>query len=288
MGYSIESLEKNQNLQKKADLHVHTHLSDSTFSPEEVIKTAKEKGISALAITDHDCVEGIELTICCAEGTGIEVIPAVELTCEWKGYEIHILGYFIDYKSDWFAKRLDKICEDRIRRMEKMIQCLLQFGIDIDIDEVIEFGGSGSVGRLHLAQVLLKNKKVHSLQEAFERFIGNGKPCYIRGFRLTSTEAIGLICKASGIPVLAHPNVMGKDEFIPDFIKAGLRGIEVYHTDHSDKVTAHYKKIAEDFGLLMTGGSDCHGLGKGRTLMGEVSIPYELVERLKQEKANLK
>jgi len=282
MEYLTESSEKNQGTKKRADLHVHTHLSDGTFSPKEVIEHAQEKEISAIAITDHDCIDAIEPAMLCAEGTGVEVIPGVELTCEWKNCEIHILGYFIDYKAKWFKSKLKTLCDTRIKRMEKMVRSLSSLGIEVDIEEVFELGGLGSVGRLHLAQILLKNKHVSSLKEAFDRFLGSGKPCYVRGFRLSPPEAIELICKAKGVAVMAHPHVMGRDEFIADFVKVGLRGIEAYHSDHSDKAAEHYRKIAEDFGLLITGGSDCHGFGKGRVLIGEASVPYELVERMKE------
>jgi len=282
MGYSIESSGKGQKTTKKADLHVHTTFSDGTFTPQEVILKAKEKGLDTIAITDHDCVDGIEPCIEAAGPEGIEVIPGIELTCEWKQTEIHMLGYFIDYKQQWLKDKLAEICQDRIKRMRKMIESLRRFNINVDLGEVLEISGNGSLGRLHLAQALLKTRKVGSIQESFNKYIGLGKPCYVRGFRIDPFEAINIITKAGGISVLAHPHLLGKDEYISEFVKAGLKGMEVYHTDHPDNATNRYKELAESFGLLLTGGSDCHGMGKSRVLMGGVTVPYEIVEKLKQ------
>jgi len=267
--------------EKRADLHVHTNLSDGTFSPEEVVEYAIKIGLSAIAITDHDSIEAIALAIKAAEGKNLEIIPGLEFTTELENCEAHILGFFIDYNKKWFTDELLHLRQMRHIRMQKMLECLSKKGIDITMDEVKSVSGEGSLGRLHLAKLLFKKGHVSSVRSAFDKFIGSGKSCYVSGDRISPQDAIAMIIKANGVPVLAHPHIMGQDRFIPKLVKAGLKGIEVYHSDHTAAAINHYKKIAEEFGLLMTGGSDCHGMGKGKILMGTVTVPYEIVEQLK-------
>lgn len=267
---------------RKADLHVHTNFSDGTYSPQEVVQQAINLGISCLAITDHDCVDGIEHAIEEAKKYDVEIIPGVELTGEIKDEEIHILGYFIDYKVDWFIEELNKFCKLRIDRINEMVKKLKDNGVNIDAEEVFELSGKGSVGRLHLAKIMHEKGVVSSIYDAFKQYIGYGKSCYVKKFNLTPQQAIETIKKIGGVAVLAHPKVMGKDEFIPEYVKWGLKGIEVYHSDHSQADVQHYKEVALKYGLLITGGSDCHGLGKGKLLMGKVTVGYEIVEQLKE------
>src|SRR3989338_932155 len=165
--------------------------------------------------------------------------------------------------------------------MQKMLVRLSGFGISVSMDDVKSVAGKGSLGRLHLASVLLKKGHVGSLQEAFSRFLGNGRPCYVRGDRINPIKAISMIAKLGGISVLAHPHTLERDGLIPVFVKAGLKGIEAYHTDHSTAAVEKYEKMAQQLGLLITGGSDCHGMGKGRVLMGSITVPYEVVEQLR-------
>ncbi len=268
---------------KYADLHIHTFYSDSTLSPEEVVAYASERELSAIAICDHDSVEGIESSGKAASQAGIEVIPGVEMTVEKADAEIHLLGYFVDWKAPWFRKRLKELRDARVERIRRMVGKLAEHGIDVDADDVIKLGGKGSVGRLHLAQVMLRTGKVAGFKEIFEKYIGFLKPCYVSSARFSPQEAIEIILKTGGVPVLAHPATMGKDDYIPELIGYGLKGIEVYHTDHKPAMVKHYENIAKENGLVMTGGSDCHGTGKGKVLIGTVKVPYEIVERLREE-----
>ena len=271
-----------------ADLHVHTFYSDSTFSPEEVASLAKDKGLSAIAICDHDSIDGIEPCIKAGAPLDIEIIPGIELTVEKSDAEIHILGYFVDHTLDWFKSRLKEIQAFRIVRIHKMVEKLNAEGIKIDADDVFALAGKGSVGRLHLAQAMLKTGKIRSFKEVFDKYIGFLKPCYVSNIKFSPQEAMGLILKAGGVPVLAHPNIMGKDEYIPELVEYGLKGIEVYHTDHKSVAVKRYEDMAKQYNLLVTGGSDCHGLGKGRVLLGGVRVPYELVEKLKEESIKIR
>lgn len=273
---------------KYADLHIHTSYSDSTFSPQEVVSYAKSKALSAIAICDHDSIDGIEQCQEAGSQLDIEVIPGIEMTVEKPDAEIHILGYFIDWKRDWFQKKLEEIQAARIDRIYKMVEKLKELNLNMDAADIFKLSGKGSVGRLHVAQAMLKAGLIKNYNEAFSKYIGFRKPCYVPNIKFSPQEAIGTLLKVGGVPVLAHPRLMGKDEYIPELVKYGLKGIEVYHTDHKPGMTRHYEEIAKAQGLLMTGGSDCHGMGKGRILIGSVRVSYELVERLKEESEKIR
>lgn len=269
-------------MQKLADLHVHTYLSDGTFSPKEVVEQANDMGLSCIAITDHDCVDGIEPALETGRRLGLEVIPGVELTAEEKFAEVHILGFYINYKDERFLKLLKAIRQSRVERTYQIIEKLKKYNVVIDPEEVFKTSGPGSVGRLHVAFVMEKYGYVSSVKEAFRRYIGDKAPCYVRHFEISAMEAIAEIKRIGGVTVFAHPYVMGEDRFIPQFVKYGLNGIEAYHSDHPTSASKYYVELAKKYKLLITGGSDCHGLGKGEILMGKVKIPYELVEELKR------
>ena len=274
---------------KYVDLHVHTSYSDSTFSPQEVVLCAKDKGLCAIAICDHDSVDGIEPCVAIAATVGIEIIPGIEMSAEEVDAEIHILGYFIDWKQDWFLKKLKEIREARVERVYRIVDKLSSVGIVVDAGEILKLAGTnGSVGRMHIAQAMLNSGGIRNMREAFDKYIGFLKPCYVPYTKFTPREAIEFILKAGGVPVLAHPDLMGHDEYIDEFVDYGLKGIEVYHADHKAHVSKRYEEMAKRYNLIMTGGSDCHGMGKGRVLMGTVKVPYELVEKLKKEADSIK
>ena len=274
---------------KYADLHVHTFYSDSTFSPEEVVSCAKEKGLAAIAICDHDTVDGIGPCMIIGREKGVEIIPGIEMSVEKVDAEIHVLGYFIDWKQDWLRKKLKEIQDSRVERIFVMIEKLNAMGVKLDAEEVFRIAvNKGSVGRLHVAKAMLNSGAIKNLREAFGKYIGFAKPCYVPYTKLSPKETMELILKAGGVPVIAHPNLIGNDDYIDEFIDHGLRGLEVYHTDHKPNVSNRYEAMAKELGLIMTGGSDCHGMGKGRILMGTVRVPYELVEKLREEADKIK
>ena len=267
---------------------MHTSYSDGLFSPEQVVKRAVELGLEAIAITDHDCVGGVAPTIEAARGTGVEVIPGVEISAAKGDKEIHILGYFVDCRNRDLIATFNRLRENRKKRMKRMVRLLADRGIDIPAEEVLTMAERGTVGRLHLARMMLKMKAVSSLNEAFDRYIGDGKPCHVRHERLDYRKAIKLIKKAHGVPVLAHPATMGGDEDIPDLVDAGLRGLEVYHTKHRPSANDKYLKMAEEMDLLVTGGSDCHGMGPGKILIGKVRVDQDIVNALREESEKTK
>ena len=273
---------------KFVDLHVHTHYSDSTLTPQEVVELAYERKLSAISITDHDCIDGIAPSIECAKKYDIEIIPGVELTAEKDNVEIHILGYFIDWQRKELAEKLEQIRKKRVDRIYEMTEKLKNVGIDIAPRKVFKLSGPGAVGRLHLATVLYNEGYTSSIREAFRKYIGNNGSCCVKKFKLTPEETINMIRELGGVPVLAHPYALGRDDLIPDLIDKGIRGIEVYHTEHLHNVTLRYEDIAFENNLLITGGSDCHGAGKGDILIGRVKVPYKAVEDLKKEAMRLK
>jgi predicted metal-dependent phosphoesterase TrpH len=265
-----------------ADLHIHTIYSDGSFLPATIIRHAVKNNLKVISITDHDSIDGIEASIKEGEKNGVEVIPGIEISTTVDTGEIHILGYFIDYKDEYFLKRLKTIQEIRVKRMSVMIDKLSKLMININLNELTEYAGSGSICRLHLAHFLKKKGFVGSVYEAFDRYIGSGKPAYEKMNALTPEEGIGLILNAGGIPVLAHPGLTKRDDLIDEMIESGLKGLEVYHSGQSEEDTTRYFQMAKDKGLLVTGGSDCHGEKKLNMLMGRIKLPIQYVDRLKE------
>lgn len=273
---------------KYADLHVHTFYSDSTFSPEEVVSLASRRAISAIGICDHDSIDGIEPCRKLGAKYEVEIIPGIELTVDSTEAEAHILGYFIDHRLGWLRKKLKAVQRARIERVHKIVDRLNKEGIAIKAKDVFDLAGKGSVTRFHIAKAIIKSGKVKTTREIFGKYLGFSKPCYIPNVSFTPEEAIEMILKAGGVPVLAHPFVMHKDEYIDKLIGYGLRGIEVYHPEHNKSAVKHYDKIARENGLAVTGGSDCHGLGKHRVLLGTVRVPYEIVNKLREESERIR
>ena len=274
-------------MQRLADLHVHTHESDGTFSPEKVVEYSKAKGMHAIAITDHDCCSAITPAIIAAKGLDLEIIPGVELSAEVDEQDVHILGYFIDWQNEEFLKKLEHIVHIRRERAKEILKRLQRVNVRIAEKELFELSDTGCVGRLHIAQLLFKKGYVSSIGQAFKDYIGDQSPCYVKKFKMTPKEAASMIKDVGGIPVLAHPKTINaKNKKLADVIKAfvddGMEGIEVYHIEHTAKDVKELEKLAAKLNLLMTGGSDCHGLGKKEILIGKVKIPYELVEKMKE------
>lgn len=267
---------------RRIDLHLHTHFSDGTFTPEEVIRRARETGLAAVSITDHDTLAGLPRARQEA-GDSLEILSGVELTVAFRARELHILGYGFREDNAELNGFLEEARARRHGRIQAMVDRLNEKGISITLQEVQEAAGSGeSIGRPHLAEVLLKKRVVGSLPEAFDRFIGDRAPCFVKQATLTVPEAARLVRGAGGVAVLAHPHHMVQDEWIPELVAQGVQGIEVYHPDHTPSVSQVYRRMAESLNLLITGGSDCHGLRKlGGPFIGSVPVDYELLDRLK-------
>lgn len=267
-----------------ADLHLHTLFSDGTNTPEELIKESTRLGISAISVVDHDTVGAISSTVILGKKEGMEVIPGIELSAECNGLEVHILGYFIDYQDKNLLKKLDLLRQNRRERIYKIVDKLNTLSIRLNPQVVFNIAQKGTVGRLHIARALVKEGIVSSTAEAFQRYIGDNGPAYVCGFRLSPLEAIRLIKEVGGIPILAHPSTLKKDELIPQFIEDGLMGLEVYYPEQTPSLTNFYLNLASQYKLLVSGGSDYHGRAKPNVKIGMIKLPYELVEKLKAAK----
>jgi predicted metal-dependent phosphoesterase TrpH len=277
------------------DLHLHTTASDGVLTPSELVRYAKTKKLQAIAVTDHDTIEGLDEAAAEGESIGFEVIPGIEISAEFSPGSMHLLGYFIDIRHPLLIQKLKSLQEARAARNPKIVERLNRLGVRITYEDVVKASGGGQVGRPHFAQVLLEKGYVRSVQEAFERFLKKGAPAYADKFRFKASEAINFINGANGIAVLAHPNTLGMDgnagfeALLLELVKGGLRGIEVYYPEHSASDVARYKLIAEKLGLVMTGGTDYHGIdgidldiGIGR---GDMRLPYSMVEELRAAQA---
>ncbi|MBM7623277.1 PHP domain-containing protein [Sporohalobacter salinus] len=269
------------------DLHLHTTASDGSFTPSEVVNKAVELGLETISITDHDTVDGIAEAKEEVVGKDLEFIPGVEINTELSEYEVHILGYYIDDNNLSLINELNKLRTARYDRIRDMIKKLDQLGIEIDFNYVCQLAGNNTLSRVHLAQAIVEKGYVTQISEAFDKYIGRGCPGYASRYKLTPTRAIELIRTAGGIPVLAHPALLGGDELIPEFIDAGLAGIEVYHSEHSQSDVEHYKNLAQKYGMVITGGSDCHGEYKDEVLIGSVHVPKKVVINLKHKLRDL-
>jgi hypothetical protein len=270
-----------------ADLHLHTVFSDGTYTPLELISESEKVGLSAIAVVDHDTTSGIEPAIEIAKTKNIEVLPGIELSAEYEGLEIHILGYLIDYKHQGLVEKLAILKKNRIERIYKIVEKLKDIGITLDPQSVFDIAKQGTVGRLHIAKALVLEGKVHSLSEAFQKYLGDKCPAFCLGFRFSPREAIKLVKAVGGIPVLAHPYTLNNDALIPLFIDYGLMGLEVYYPEHSQSMINFYLNLARTHDLLVTGGSDFHGDAKPELKLGSLKVPYELVEKLKAAKEKL-
>jgi predicted metal-dependent phosphoesterase TrpH len=267
---------------KFADLHLHTIFSDGTYTPAELVLACEKAGLACVAVVDHDTVGAIAPTLEIAAGRQVEILPGIELSCEYNGQEIHILGYLIDCCDLNLSRKLEELKNIRINRVYQITDKLKELGMNLDPQSVFKISAAGTVGRLHVARALVKQGIVKSTAEAFQKYVGDKCPGYVLGFRFTPQEAIKLIKQFSGIPVLAHPYVLRRDELIPQFVDYGLMGLEVYYPEHTQSMINFYLEMAGKYSLLITGGSDCHGKAKPEVKIGMIKLPYEYVEKLKE------
>jgi predicted metal-dependent phosphoesterase TrpH len=272
------------------DLHTHSTASDGSLSPQELVKYAKKKGAAAISLTDHDTVEGLEAALITGQQQDLEVIPGLEISAQYNGGTMHILGYYIDPSDQGLNQELHRLQEARRDRNPKILEKLRNLGIPITFDQVQALA-KGQIGRPHIAQVLLQIGAVSSLEEAFHKYLTKGAAAYVEKFRFSPHKAISLILLAGGIPVLAHPKTLRCPSFrdlkvlVKELKATGLQGIEVFYPDHNSEETGTYFSLVRELDLLYTGGSDFHGNNKEKVDLliglGNLSIPYEIVENLK-------
>lgn len=271
---------------KKVDLHLHTNASDGELSPEEIIKLCEKIGFDVISIADHDTMKGFKKVK--TFKLPFEIIPAVELSCRDGERDVHLLGYYVEDENTPLSDYLKKFREERIRRIYKIVEKLKKMGMWIEAEEVFkESKFSDSVGRPHIARVLVKKGYAEDVEDAFEKYIGYSKPAYVHKYKISLKEGIEIIRASKGIPVLAHPGqYYDLDYFL--FLKTqGLKGIEVWHPDNHPYVE-ELNEFAEKNSFLKTGGSDFHGFSHdSKKEIGKILIPYECVEKLKEEKVNV-
>lgn len=270
------------------DLHLHSTASDGTLAPGEIVKRAHAQGLSAIALTDHDSVSGIEEALMTGDDLGITVIPGLEMSSEYGGRDVHILGYFIDCSNRRLLETLAVLRESRLQRAKTMVDKLASLGLEIDYGEVRSLTQGGAIGRPHVAQILVKHGLVKDIGTAFTLYIGRDGPGYVAKYVLSPADVMSLIHEAGGITSLAHPGLSHVGEDLLLSLKAqGLDAVEVWHTDHSDADRNTYLELAGRIGLLVTGGSDCHGFGKIRGyVLGSIDIPDTIIGPLKERAAH--
>jgi predicted metal-dependent phosphoesterase TrpH len=267
---------------RKIDLHLHTNYSDGTDTPQQVVEAVKAAGIAAFTISDHDTVDGFSEAQAVAARLQVEFIPGIELSCDYEGIDVHVLGFLFDAQDD--ALRIHLATQYRLRRerVKRSVMLLAGQGVRIDADEVLELAGHGTVGRPHIARVMLKYGYVGSFREAFDVYLGSGKPAYVAGSDISTEEGIALIRNAGGIPVIAHPIFLGNDDLLAVFKQQGALGIEAYHSKHSPAQRQRYAALAHQLGMVCTGGSDYHGDGNQEgSAVGCADVDYACLEELR-------
>lgn len=271
----------------EVDLHLHSNYSDGKYSITEVIELAMEKGLRVISITDHDTIDGVQEATLFAEAKGIQNIPGVEVSSEIDGQEIHILAYFIDINNSDLKVYLQKFKEERLLRAERILTKLKKLGVNLTIDEVLQFSESKPITRPHIAFALIKKKIVKSYYEAFQKYLGDFSDAYEKKHHSSPEVVIELIKSCGGLSFLAHPYNLS-DGKLMDIIKSGIDGIEIYHPTIKKNRQEFLHKIALQYSLLESGGSDFHGgMRNDYSNFGKFGLYLNQMEKI-FERTNLK
>lgn len=272
------------------DLHTHSTYSDGTYTPEELVKYGSEKGLSAIALTDHDTLSGVKEAKKAGSKYNIEVIGGIEFSTSFENTEIHIVGLFLDDNCGIINDRLKQLQENRTIRNKKMVEALQALNVNITYNDVVECAEGNIITRAHFAKALVKNGCCQSKQECFDRYIGTNKPGYIEREVLGVEETISLINKGGGLSILAHPLLYKLSDSRLEYMvgclgRLGLKGIEAYYSTHSPADTKYIKFLAQQNRLLLSGGSDFHGENKPKLDLavgyGSLAVPAEVLEKMK-------
>ncbi|NLO08080.1 MAG: PHP domain-containing protein [candidate division WS1 bacterium] len=263
------------------DLHIHSICSDGTQTPEEIVAEAIQKKLTAIALADHDTVAGVETAMNAARGSDLRVIPAAEISTEYQKTEVHILGYWIKLDDEQLHEKFRYVREARRLRAEEIVRKLRSLGIEITLEDVVAQSDGVTLGRPHVAQALMAKGYIKGVQEAFDRYLGRDRPAFVPRYKLSPYEAVESIRDARGCPVLAHPGLGVSDRVIDGLIEAGIQGLEAYHNHHTPSNTRRVLRIAQERGLLVTGGTDSHGPGGSHPVaVGDVDVPDSCAEGL--------
>lgn len=272
------------NLRNVADLHMHSNFSDGSFTPEALLTKAAKKKIGVIALTDHDLCDGVERAMAAGRERGVKVIPGVEISVEYSGGTLHILGYGIALEGFPLHDKLAEVRANRTERNQAMLAKLAETGVPLTIEEVYAEAGDSQVGRPHFAAALLKKGYVTTHQEAFDRYLGAGGAAFVKRFGLSPNEAISLIKEAGGIAVLAHPFTLNQahrdnlESYVAELKSMGLDGVECYNNEQTSVLRENLVAMTLRLGLLVTGGSDFHGSLKPDTDMGTTVLPEKYTE----------
>lgn len=277
-------------MEKYIDLHTHSLKSDGSMTPAEVVREAKRASLAAIALSDHDTVDGVREAVAEGEKIGVEVVPAIEFSVQ-SATETHILGYYIDIENPDLLRMLKEVVDLRIERNYVTCQRLNELGFDINIEEVRALAPNNFVGRAHFARVLMDKGYTKSVKEGFDKYMSAGQYAYCEKQRLSAREAVELIAKCGGISFLAHPHLtkLPDDElreFLVELKGYGLCGLEGYYTDYTPEMQAKYQNMAAELGLMISGGTDFHAKMKPHisigTGLGNMKIPYSVLENMKK------
>jgi predicted metal-dependent phosphoesterase TrpH len=267
----------------KIDLHIHSTVSDGSYSPEEIVRKSAALGLIIIALADHDSTAGIAPAQAAALAfPGLTVIPAVEINTDVATGEAHVLGYFIDYENEELQAELARLRHSRHERAQKMLAKLAKLGVHIEWQRVQELAGDGSIGRPHLAKAMLEKGYIASFPEAFDKYIGRHGPAYVERAKISPAEAVALVLRCNGLPVLAHPlTVDDPESLISELKAAGLVGIEAYYNSYTAEEADRLVSLARQHDLITTAGTDFHGLGSAsEAMIGDAEVPEEVAERI--------
>jgi len=267
----------------KVDLHIHSTASDGRYSPQEIIGKAAGLGLETIALADHDSIDGIAPALEeVRKLKRLQFIPGVEVSTDVPNGEVHVLGYFIDYTSEELAAALARFRHSREGRAQGMIDRLKELGINLSWERVREIAGDGAIGRPHIAQAMLEKGYINSIKEAFDRYIARDGPAYVEREKMTPVEAVQLVLRNKGIAVMAHPFTVPEPEaMIAELKAAGMAGIEAYYNGYTAEEIGQLVAMARNHGLMVTGGTDYHGLDDSKeTMMGGVGVPVAVVQGL--------
>jgi predicted metal-dependent phosphoesterase TrpH len=266
------------------DLHTHTVASDGTYTPAELVSEAVRRGVRVLAVTDHDSVDGVGPAEVAARGHQLLIVPGIEINTDGPAGEIHVLGYFLDHQAVWLQNLLREFRAERAARVHRIAARLAELGHPIDAEEVFALVQEGSAGRPHIAQVMVRRGYVGTVREAFDRFLGAGKPAYVGHRKVVPREACEIIRRAGGLAVVAHPGFHeDPDRMIRDLAATGLLdGVECYYAEHSPERTVQLLRLCRELGLATTGGSDFHGPRVRAATLGQPSVPWDAWEDLRR------
>lgn len=267
------------------DLHAHTTASDGVLTPAALVAHAaalpEAAALTALAVTDHDTMDGLEEALAAGRGGALEVVPGVEISTSHAGAEVHLLGYFVDPRAVQLREQLASRREDREARAREMVERLTALGVGIEYEDVLRQAGNGAVGRPHVAAALVARGRVATRQEAFDRWLADGRPAAVPKPVFPLADAIALLRELGAVPVLAHPGLLKRPDLLPELAGLGLAGIEVFYPKHLPEQVRELLAFAEAQGLVATGGSDFHAPGQPASL-GSQRVPAHALEALRE------